>query len=37
VATIEEVFAAAFDGKRRSRTRAASGIQRAAAMPARSS
>jgi ATP-dependent Lon protease len=37
VDTIEEVFAAAFDGKRRSRTRAASGIQRAAAMPARSS
>jgi ATP-dependent Lon protease len=37
VDTIEEVFAAAFDGKRRSRARATSGIQRAAAMPARSS
>jgi ATP-dependent Lon protease len=37
VDTIEDVFAAAFDGKRRSRPRAAQSIERQAAMPARSS
>ncbi len=35
--TIEEVFAAAFDGKRRARTRPAQSVERQAAMPARSS
>ncbi|HEX4525287.1 MAG TPA: endopeptidase La [Gaiellaceae bacterium] len=35
--TIEDVFAAAFDGKRRARPRAAQGIERQAAMPRRSS
>ncbi len=37
VDTIEEVFAAAFDGKRRARPRAARGIERQAAKPAGSS
>ena len=37
VDTIEEVFAAAFDGKRRARPRAARGIERQAARPAGSS
>ncbi len=37
VDTIEEVFGAAFDGKRRSRPRTAQSIERQAAMPARSS
>ncbi len=37
VDTIEDVFAAAFDGKRRSRPRTAQSIERQAAMPARSS
>jgi hypothetical protein len=37
VDTIEDVFAAAFDGKRRARPRAAQGIVRQAAMPAGSS
>ena len=37
VDTIEDVFAAAFDGKRRSRPRSAQSIERQAAMPARSS
>jgi ATP-dependent Lon protease len=35
--TIEDVFAAAFDGKRRARPRSAAGIERQAAMPSRSS
>ncbi len=34
--TIEDVFAAAFDGKRRARPRAAQGIERQAAMPSES-
>ena len=37
VDTIEDVFAAAFDGKRRARPHAARGIERQAAMPAGSS
>jgi ATP-dependent Lon protease len=35
--TIEDVFAAAFDGKRRARPRAAQSVERQAAMPAQSS
>ena len=35
--TIEDVFAATFDGKRRARPRAAQAIERQAAMPAGSS